>query len=110
MGFNDAAGSSSLAALPSASHRVTIGRRLRIELAQPSDEETERVSALLRDHPGVLSVRPLPDHLEVAVNDEVEDEQLLSALVEKKVRVRSFSQVAGDLSEAFMRLTEDHRT
>ena len=110
VGFIDGGKMAAAGPMEEVRDRVTIGRRLRIELAQPSDEEAERVSALLRDHPGVLSVRPLPDHLEVAVNDEVEDEQLLSALVEKKVRVRSFSQVAGDLSEAFMRLTEDHRT
>jgi ABC-2 type transport system ATP-binding protein len=90
--------------------RVTTGRRIRIELAQPSETELGRAEQLLRESPGVLDVRALPDHLQVAVNDEVEDEQLLALLIEKKVRVKSFSQIAGDLSEAFMRLTEDKKS
>jgi hypothetical protein len=40
------------------------------------------------------------------VGEGFEDAELLAHLVGRKVPLRAFSPVAGDLSEAFMRLTE----
>jgi ABC-2 type transport system ATP-binding protein len=84
---------------------VVSGRRLKIELADRGEEEMARAESILRDHPGVLDVERLPDHLEVAVGPQVVDDDLLALLVERKLRVRSFSVIPGDLSEVFMRLT-----
>ena len=89
---------------------VVSGRRLRIELADPSEEELVRVEEILRSDEGVLEVARLPDHLEVAVSERVVDDDLLALLVGRKVRVRSFAVIPGDLSEVFMRLTRDERS
>jgi len=62
---------------------------------------------ILREHEGVLDVERLPDHLEVTVGPQVVDDDLLALLVERKLRVRSFAVIPGDLSEVFMRLTKD---
>jgi ABC-2 type transport system ATP-binding protein len=85
---------------------VVTGRRLRVELADSSDEELARAEGILRESAGVLGVDRLPGHLEVAVADSVADDDLLAGLVSRRVRVRSFAVVPGDLSEVFMRLTE----
>ena len=89
---------------------VAGGRRLRIVLAESGEEELARAVEILRGRPGVVDVAQLPDHLEVAVSEEVVDDDLLSALVERKVRVRSFAVIPGDLSEVFMRLTGETRS
>ena len=86
---------------------VVSGRRLRIELADQGEEEMARAEAILTEHQGVLNVERLPDHLEVAVSQQVVDDDLLALLVERKLRVRSFAVIPGDLSEVFMRLTRD---
>ena len=88
---------------------VAGGRRLRIVLAESGEEEMARAEEILRDRPGVVAVSRLPDHLEVAVTDTVVDDDLLALLVERKVRVRSFAVIPGDLSEVFMRLTRETR-
>jgi ABC-2 type transport system ATP-binding protein len=89
---------------------VVSGRRLRIELADPDEEEMVRAEELLASHEGVLGVARLPDHLEVAVSESIVDDDLLALLVGRKVRVRSFAVIQGDLSEVFMRLTRDERS
>ena len=86
---------------------VVSGRRLRVELADAGEEEMARAEVILREHEGVLDVERLPDHLEVTVGPQVVDDDLLALLVERKLRVRSFAVIPGDLSEVFMRLTKD---
>jgi ABC-2 type transport system ATP-binding protein len=86
-------------------NRVVSGRRLRIELVDVEEDVMVRAEAALRDREGVLAVERLGDHFEVTVGEEFEDAELLAYLVGSKLRVRSFSAVAGDLAEAFMRLT-----
>ena len=86
---------------------VVSGRRLRISLADHGEEELTRAERLLRDHEGVLNVVRMHDHLEVAVSEAVIDDDLLALLVGRKVRVRSFALIPGDLSEVFLRLTKD---
>jgi len=86
---------------------VVSGRRLRISLADHGEEELARAEELLRSHDGVIDVSRLPDHLEVAVTESVVDDDLLALLVGRKVRVRSFAVIPGDLSEVFLRLTRD---
>jgi ABC-2 type transport system ATP-binding protein len=86
------------------------GRRLRIELAEMGDRELDRAEEVLRSQPGVLGTTRHADRLEVSVGEEVVDDDLLAALVERRVRVRSFSVIPGDLSEVFMRLTKDERS
>jgi ABC-2 type transport system ATP-binding protein len=86
---------------------VVSGRRLRISLADHEEEELARAENLLRSHQGVIDVVRLHDHLEVAVAESVVDDDLLALLVGRKVRVRSFAVIPGDLSEVFLRLTRD---
>jgi ABC-2 type transport system ATP-binding protein len=86
---------------------VVSGRRLRISLADHGEEEMARAEELLRGHDGVLDVARMHDHLEVAVTEAVVDDDLLAVLVGRRVRVRSFAVIPGDLSEVFLRLTRD---
>jgi len=86
---------------------VVSGRRLRISLADHGEEEMARAEELLRGHEGVIDVARLPDHFEVAVTESVVDDDLLALLVGRKLRVRSFAVIPGDLSEVFLRLTRD---
>jgi ABC-2 type transport system ATP-binding protein len=86
---------------------VVSGRRLRISLADHEEEELARAEELLRSHEGVIDVVRLHDHLEVSVAESVVDDDLLALLVRRKVRVRSFAVIPGDLSEVFLRLTRD---
>jgi ABC-2 type transport system ATP-binding protein len=86
---------------------VVSGRRLRISLADHEEEELARAEEILRSHEGVIDVARLHDHLEVAVAESVIDDDLLALLVGRKVRVRSFAVIPGDLSEVFLRLTRD---
>lgn len=86
---------------------VSSGRRLRIELADPGDEALARAEQILAGHPGVISVERLPGHIEVRASESLADDELLAVLVNERVRVRSFAVVPGDLSEVFMRLTEE---
>jgi ABC-2 type transport system ATP-binding protein len=88
---------------------VAGGRRLRVELADGSEEELARAEEILRGVAGVVAVARMPGHLEVAISESVIDDDLLALLVERKVRVRSFAVIPGDLSEVFMRLTSDPR-
>src|SRR5260221_34346 len=107
VGFID--GGRIVAAGPMAEGRdaVVSGRRLRISLADHGEEEMTRAEELLRSHEGVVDVLRLSDHLEVAVTEAVVDDDLLALLVARKVRVRSFAVIPGDLSEVFLRLTRD---
>ncbi|HEX6547691.1 MAG TPA: ABC transporter ATP-binding protein [Candidatus Dormibacteraeota bacterium] len=86
-------------------NRVVSGRRLRIELVEADEDTMVRAEQALHDREGVLAVDRMGDHFEVTVGDDFEDDELLAHLVHSKLRVKSFSAVAGDLAEAFMRLT-----
>jgi len=86
--------------------RVVAGRRLRIDLVEAEEGAMRNAEEVLVEHPGVLAVDMLGDHIEITVGEGFEDAELLAHLVGRKVPVRAFSPVAGDLSEAFMRLTE----
>jgi ABC-2 type transport system ATP-binding protein len=85
--------------------RVVAGRRLRIDLVLAEESSMRAAEEVLAGHPGVLAVDLLGDHLEITVGEGFEDAELLAHLVRSKVPVRAFAVVAGDLSEAFMRLT-----
>ena len=110
VGFID--GGRMVAAGPMAEVRdaVVTGRRLRVELADGQETEMARAEEVLRHHDGVIEVTRLPGHLEVAVSEAVVDDDLLALLVERKLRVRSFAVIPGDLSEVFLRLTRDRVT
>jgi ABC-2 type transport system ATP-binding protein len=110
VGFID--GGRMVAAGPLAEVRDAVagGRRLRVVLADGGEEEMARAEEILKSQPGVVAVNRWPDHLEVAVSEAVVDDDLLALLVERKVRVRSFAVIPGDLSEVFMRLTRDGRS
>jgi ABC-2 type transport system ATP-binding protein len=86
--------------------RVVAGRRLRIDLVEAEEGAMRNAEEVLAEHPGVLAVDLLGDHIEITVGEGFEDAELLAHLVGRKVPLRAFSPVAGDLSEAFMRLTE----
>jgi ABC-2 type transport system ATP-binding protein len=86
-------------------NRVLVGRRLRIELVDADDVKLYAARDQVADRTGVIEVHLVEGGLEVAVEDGFPDQELLVALVQAGVAVRSFSQLTGDLSEAFMRLT-----
>jgi hypothetical protein len=86
-------------------NRVLVGRRLRVELVDPDDVKLFAVRDQVAGRPGVIKIELIENGLEVAVEEEFADQDLLMALVQAGVAVRSFAPVTGDLSEAFMRLT-----
>jgi ABC-2 type transport system ATP-binding protein len=107
VGFIDAGRMAAAGPMAEVRDAVVSGRRLRISLADHGEEEMARAEELLRGHDGVLEVARMPDHLVVAVTESVVDDDLLALLVARKVRVRSFAVIPGDLSEVFLRLTRD---
>jgi ABC-2 type transport system ATP-binding protein len=86
-------------------NQVLAGRRLRVELVDADDMKLFAARDQIAGRPGVIDVDLVDGALEVAVEDSFADQDLLTALVHAGVAIRSFSQVTGDLSEAFMRLT-----
>jgi ABC-2 type transport system ATP-binding protein len=86
---------------------VSTGRRLRVELTDPSDENLRAAAEVIRGRAGVRDVRVIGSHLELSVLQELPDDELLSSLIMEKIKVRSFAPIAGDLSDAFMRLTAE---
>jgi ABC-2 type transport system ATP-binding protein len=87
-------------------NQVTSGRRLRVDLVDSEDEKLLAAQRAIRERLGVVEVSIVEQHLEVTVEDSFPDQELLGELVRADVGVRSFAPVTGDLSEAFMRLTE----
>jgi ABC-2 type transport system ATP-binding protein len=87
-------------------NRVTSGRRLRVELVDSGDERLVAAQKTIGERRGVASVSIVDQHLEVTVEDTFPDQELLGELVRAEIGVRSFAPITGDLSEAFMRLTE----
>jgi ABC-2 type transport system ATP-binding protein len=86
---------------------VSTGRRLRVELTDPSDENLRAAVEVIRGRAGVRDVRVIGNHLELSVLQDLPDDELLSSLIMEKIKVRSFAPIAGDLSDAFMRLTAE---
>lgn len=85
--------------------RVLTGRRLRIDFVAPDEPTMRKAEEVLEGRPGVIAVDLLGDHIEITVEENFQDQELLALLVRRRLPVRSFAPVAGDLSEAFMRLT-----
>jgi ABC-2 type transport system ATP-binding protein len=86
-------------------NRVLVGRRLRVELVDPDDVKLLAARDQVEGRTGIIDVQLVDGGLEVAVEEEFADQDLLIELVRAGVAVRSFAQMTGDLSEAFMRLT-----
>ena len=86
-------------------NRVLVGRRLRVELVDADDVKLFAARDQVANRAGVIGVELVENGLEVAVEEAFADQELLITLVQAGVAVRSFAPVAGDLSEAFMRLT-----
>jgi ABC-2 type transport system ATP-binding protein len=107
VGFIDAGRMAAAGPMAEVRDAVVSGRRLRISLADHGEEEMSFAEELLRSHDGVVDVIRLPDHIEITVTESVVDDDLLALLVARKVRVRSFAHIPGDLSEVFLRLTRD---
>ena len=105
VGFIDRGRMVALGPMSEVRNRVVAGRRIRIQLAEPGELAMRSVEDVIAQRPGVLGVEVVGDHLEVTVSEDHADQDLLGFLVRKKIGVRSFAQVPGDLSEAFMRLT-----
>jgi ABC-2 type transport system ATP-binding protein len=85
------------------SRRVRQGRTLRLKVLSNRDE----AEAILRDRPGVGEVYEGNGYLEVEfLGDDEATVDLLAALVGRGVKVVSFTEVAGDLEDAFLRLTK----
>ncbi len=85
------------------SRRVRQGRTLRLKVLSNRDE----AEAILRDRPGVGEVYEGSGYLEVEfLGDDEATARLLAALVGRGVKVVSFTEVASDLEDAFLRLTK----
>jgi ABC-2 type transport system ATP-binding protein len=85
------------------SRRVRQGRTLRLKMLSNRDE----AEAILHDRPGVGEVYEGNGYLEVEfLGDDEATAKLLAALVGRGVKVVSFTEVAGDLEDAFLRLTK----
>jgi ABC-2 type transport system ATP-binding protein len=86
-------------------NQVISGRRLRIELVDDEAEALLAAEKAIRGRPGVVGIEFADSGLQIVVEDSFADQDLLSDLVRRGIAVRSFTQVAGDLAEAFLRLT-----
>jgi ABC-2 type transport system ATP-binding protein len=105
VGFIDAGRMVAAGPMAEVRSRVLAGRRLRVELVDADAVKLNAARDQVSGRPGVVDVQLVDDALEVAVEDDFADQDLLLALVQAGVAVRSFAPVAGDLAEAFMRLT-----
>jgi ABC-2 type transport system ATP-binding protein len=86
-------------------NQVISGRRLRIELVDDAADALLAAEKAIRGRPGVVGVEFTDSGLQILVEDSFADQDLLSDLVRRQIAVRSFTQVTGDLAEAFLRLT-----
>ena len=85
--------------------QVVSGRRIRVDLADTDDASLRAAADVVAAEKGVLAASVVGDHLELVLEEGVEDGDVLAHLMMGKLKVRSFAPIAGDLSEAFMRLT-----
>ncbi len=81
------------------------GRRLRVELADPSEAALAAAGAAIEGRSGVIGVTRVEGGLEVAVETGFGDQDLLRHLVRRRIAVRAFAPAMGGLADAFMRLT-----
>jgi ABC-2 type transport system ATP-binding protein len=86
-------------------NQVISGRRLRIELVDDAPDALLAAEKAIRGRPGVVGVEFADSGLQILVEESFADQDLLSDLVRRQIAVRSFTQVTGDLAEAFLRLT-----
>jgi ABC-2 type transport system ATP-binding protein len=85
--------------------RAVAGRRLRIELLDPDGSRAGAAAELVRERAGVIAVHVTDDGLDVAVEERFADHRLLRDVIQAGFDVRAFVQVAGSLTDVFMRLT-----
>ncbi|HEY7200312.1 MAG TPA: ABC transporter ATP-binding protein [Candidatus Dormibacteraeota bacterium] len=86
--------------------RAAVGRRLRIELVDADEAATARARALIAAWPGVLGVEDGAPGLEAAVDAGLPAHRLLRELIQAGFDVGAFTPVELDLSDVFLRLTE----
>jgi hypothetical protein len=86
--------------------RLQTGRRLRIGLAAPDEDDLRGALREVAGIPGVLGAELVDGGLEAHVGEGLADHELLRQLVEKGFRVRTFAPATGALASAFLRLTE----
>jgi len=86
--------------------RAAVGRRLRIELVDADEAATARARALIAAWPGVLGVEDGASGLEAAVDAGLPAHRLLRELIQAGFDVGAFTPVELDLSDVFLRLTE----
>jgi ABC-2 type transport system ATP-binding protein len=84
---------------------VVTQRRLRIALASADAARLEAARRLCAALDGVLTAEVADDALEVMVEETFANHRLLRNLVESGFEVDSFTPVAGNLTDVFMRLT-----
>jgi ABC-2 type transport system ATP-binding protein len=105
VGFIDRGRMVAMGTMAEVRDRVLTGRRIRVELSGDDEASLYRLDAALQEMPGVLTVEILGDRVEATIADAVDDHELLTQLIGQGFKVRTFAPVAGDLSDAFMRLT-----
>lgn len=86
--------------------RIQAGRRLRIGLADPSDEKLRGALREVAGTAGVLGAEIVDGGLEAHVGDGFAEHELLRQLVEKGFAIRMFAPATGALADVFLRLTE----
>jgi ABC-2 type transport system ATP-binding protein len=79
------------------------GRMLHVEILSDRDE----AEGVLRNLPGVSHVYPASEGLDVEfLGDDEATADLLGSLLAQGVRVLAFTEIANDLEEVFLRLTQ----
>jgi ABC-2 type transport system ATP-binding protein len=86
------------------SRQAQQGRTLRIKALNYDNESFEKI---LRDQPGVGNIYPVNGALEVEfTGDDEATAALLEAIIASGVRITSFTEIASDLEDIFLRLTK----
>jgi ABC-2 type transport system ATP-binding protein len=86
------------------SRQAQQGRTLKIKAL---DLDTEAFETILRDQRGVGNIYPVNGALEVEfTGDDEATAALLEALITQGVRITSFTEIASDLEDIFLRLTK----
>jgi ABC-2 type transport system ATP-binding protein len=87
--------------------RAGAGGRLRIELVDADAAARERARELVGRWPGVVAVEEVEGGLEAAVETGMPAHRLLRELVQAGFDVGAFTPLSVDLSEIFLRLTQN---
>ena len=85
--------------------RASGGRRLRLELAGADPGTLVTAQKKVAERDGVIAVDVVETCLEISVEDQFVNHRLLRDLVQAGFDVESFTPLAGNLSDVFMRLT-----